>query len=188
MICTSVQKLKWVYVSIVQFTHKQSNTSSWSAQTSILKLHFRSARDFPLVTKYLETLDPSVVKAKSVATLAPLLASLPSLVNDDIVQKIDSEWRMLRNSVTTCFSKDSETTPVKFWIKVRGMTSGDRTPVFPFLAEFMIRLLCLPHSRAAAGRVFSAVNRMKTKTRNRLSTNTIAGLLHTRRLMAESKW
>lgn len=93
---------------------------------------------------------------------------------------------MLRNSLTTLPSDDTEETPVKFWMKVKGIMSGDGTPVFPFLAEFMIRLLCLPHSSAAAERVFSTVNRMKTKTRNRLSTSTVAGLLHTRRLMTDN--
>lgn len=127
------------------------------------------------------------MKANSVATLASLMGSFPFLVYDDILQKIDSEWRMLRNSVTTFLSENSETTPVKFWIKVRGMTSGDGTSVFPFLAKFMIRLICLPYLSAAAERVFSAVNLMKTKTRNRLSTSTIVGLLHIRRLMTERK-
>ena len=63
--------------------------------------------------------------------------------------------------------------------------------VFPFLAEFMIRvirLLCLPHSSAATERVFSAANRIKTKTRNRPSTRTIAGLLHPRCLLTDSKY
>lgn len=148
------------------------------------------SRRFPFrnkVFKNLEALDPSVVKARSVATISPLMSSFPSLVNDDTLQKIDNEWRMLRNSLTTLLSDDTEETPVKFWMKVKGITSGDGTPVFPFLAEFMIRLLCLPHSSAAAERVFSAVNRMKTKTRNRLSTSTMAGLLHTRRLMTDRK-
>lgn len=76
-------------------------------------------------------------------------------------------------------------TPIKFWVEVKKSKTGDGTPLFPDLAEFMLSLLGLPHSSAAAERVFSSINRMKTKTRNRLTTTTISGLLHTRRLMNE---
>ncbi|KAH7965715.1 hypothetical protein HPB49_010032 [Dermacentor silvarum] len=47
-------------------------------------------------------------------------------------------------------------------------------------------MLCLPHSSAAAERELSAVNNLKTKLRNKLSTETMCGLLHTKRLMASS--
>lgn len=50
----------------------------------------------------------------------------------------------------------------------------------------MKNLLTLPHSSATVERVFSSVNRMKTKLRNKLSTETLTGLLHTQRLMSKS--
>ena len=51
------------------------------------------------------------------------------------------------------------------------MKSGDGNSMFPNLSSVMLNLLCLPHSSATVERVFSAVNRMKTKIRNRLSTS-----------------
>lgn len=145
------------------------------------------SKRFPLgdkVFQQLDVLDPKVVKAKSVPSLGPLMNGFPLLVNNETLQKIDSEWRMLRNAVSTFLTDNPDITPIKFWVKVSVMTAGDGTQLFPNLAEFMMSLLSLPHSSAAAERVFSAINRMKTKTRNRLSTNTIVG--HTKRLMTDS--
>lgn len=138
------------------------------------------------VFQLLEALDPKVVEAKSVPSLGPLMNHFPLLVSNETLQKIDTEWRMLRSTVSTILANNPDMTPIKFWVKVSVMTAGDGTQIFPNLAEFMISLLSLPHSSAAAERVFSAVNRMKTKTRNRLSTNTIVGLLHTKRFMNNS--
>ena len=58
--------------------------------------------------------------------------------------------------------------------------------MFPKLSSFMLSLLCLPHSSATVERVFSTVNRMKTKLRNRLSTATLSGMLHAKRLLVSN--
>jgi len=46
------------------------------------------------------------------------------------------------------------------------------------LADFALSVLSLPHANADCERVFSTVNCMKTKLRNRLNTDTINGALH----------
>lgn len=48
------------------------------------------------------------------------------------------------------------------------------------LADFALSVLSLPHANADCERVFSTVNCMKTKLRNRLNTDTINGALHTK--------
>lgn len=48
------------------------------------------------------------------------------------------------------------------------------------LADFALSVLSLPHANADCERVFSTVNCMKTKLRNRLNTETINGALHTK--------
>lgn len=52
--------------------------------------------------------------------------------------------------------------------------------MFPLLAQFAQNLLTLPHSSANVERLFSAINLMKTKIRNRLHTDTLTGLLYTK--------
>lgn len=49
--------------------------------------------------------------------------------------------------------------------------------VFQNLARFVLNILSLPHSNAACERLFSKVNLIKTKTRNRLVTDTINGTI-----------
>lgn len=51
---------------------------------------------------------------------------------------------------------------------------------FNELADFALSVLCLPHSNADCERVFSKVNDIKTKQRNRLITPTINGALLTK--------
>jgi len=56
---------------------------------------------------------------------------------------------------------------------------------FPKLYNFVKLLLSLPHSSACVGRIFSVINLNKTKTRNRLSTETLSGLLHTKQFISK---
>ena len=63
------------------------------------------------------------------------------------------------------------------------MMSGDGNSIYPLLPHFVSCMLCLPHSSAAAERICSAVNNMKIKQRNRLSTKTLIWFLHSKRYM-----
>lgn len=135
------------------------------------------------VFQNLKVLDPLSVKSKSVASLVPLMASFPSLVTDQTLQDIDTEWRLLRNSDMVS-SEMCDLNVTQFWVKVRDTKTGDNEPMYPHLSTLMLNLLCLPHSSATVERVFSSINRMKTKLRNRLSTKTISGLLHTKRIIS----
>ena len=47
-------------------------------------------------------------------------------------------------------------------------------------------LLCLPHANVDVERVFSSVNLIKTKTRNRLHTKTVGTLLKVKRGVAKA--
>ncbi|KAH6935968.1 hypothetical protein HPB50_011870 [Hyalomma asiaticum] len=73
-----------------------------------------------------------------------------------------------------------------FWNTVSQRIKGDGTQEHPLLSAFMKKLLCLPHSTAAVERVFSQINILKTKQRNRLSTDALCGLLHGKRTLAAS--
>lgn len=143
---------------------------------------------FPLsdtTMQNLEALDPSNVKHRSIPSLAPLMAAFPSLVTNETVQAVDTEWRLLQNTDLD-IQAQAGVTPIKFWIGVRDVKSGDNTPLFPHLSQFILSLLILPHSSATVERIFSAINRMKTKYRTRLSSSTITGMLHTKRFLSQN--
>lgn len=54
---------------------------------------------------------------------------------------------------------------------------GAGDPQFNVLCDFMTSLLSLPHANVDVERIFSSVNLIKTKTRNKLHTSTVRALL-----------
>lgn len=130
--------------------------------------------------KRLEAIDPQVVIEKRVPSIAPLAASFPTLLAEEALNKIDSEWRLLRN---TDMNLSADVNAEHFWKRVRDTKQGDGSPMFPVLSEFVGKLLCLPHSSATVERVFSQINLMKTKTRNSLVTQTLDATLHAKRVL-----
>ncbi|KAJ8884215.1 hypothetical protein PR048_016072 [Dryococelus australis] len=67
-----------------------------------------------------------------------------------------------------------------FWKCVMQKKYSDGKLVFLALSEFLWQVLCLPRSSATVVWVFSTINHMKTKIRNKLDTQTVSGLLHKR--------
>ncbi|CAI6358465.1 unnamed protein product [Macrosiphum euphorbiae] len=65
--------------------------------------------------------------------------------------------------------------PDKFWIQIKHLESGQ----FYELAIFALSAMSLPHSNACCERIFSKVNRIKTKSRNKLITDTVAATIMT---------
>ena len=59
--------------------------------------------------------------------------------------------------------------------------------MFSNLSHLVSGLLCRPHSSATAERIFSAVNNLKTKQQNRLSTKTLVGFLHSKQYLVDDK-
>lgn len=62
-----------------------------------------------------------------------------------------------------------EKEPDKFWTLVKELEFGQ----FLELAEFALSVLSLQHANASCERVFSKINYIKTKSRNRLITSTV---------------
>ncbi|RUM29379.1 MAG: hypothetical protein DSY42_06660 [Aquifex sp.] len=132
----------------------------------------------------LKALNPKVVFAKEIPSLINLLQIHSHIATD--IKAIYTEWRLLSNSLGTMVNVNATMKPEEFWSKVGKTQLMDNTPMFPNLSQFMITLLCLPHSSVTVERVFSAINRMKTKTQNRLSTESLIGLLQTKQLFREA--
>lgn len=67
------------------------------------------------------------------------------------------------------------------------MKKGEDSDLFPLLNKFVTLILTLPHSIAATERIFSTINLNKTKTRNRLETETLTGILHSKNILNYQK-
>jgi hypothetical protein len=116
-------------------------------------------------------LNPHVIFNEDRESIMPLATHFPNLVTKNNLQALDLEWRQLRNSNQKICT---------FWLKVENEKYADTTPVYPLLSKFALNLLSLPHSSANVERIFAQVNLLKTKQRNRVSTSTIVGLLHSK--------
>lgn len=147
---------------------------------SVHQIYLRFSFNNKVMTE-LEFLDPKNVMDKKVQSIATICSMFPNLVSPEQFQPMDTEWRLLRNTPLT---SEREINVEEFWKNIRKLERGDGTPMFPLLCNFINALLCLPHSSAMVERVFSEVNLLKTKQRNSLSTDTIVGLLHTKRLLS----
>jgi hypothetical protein len=67
--------------------------------------------------------------------------------------------------------------PEEFWGSLLEVTNGANSPQFQTLGKFMCNLLSLPHANVDVERIFSSVNHIKTRSRNRLQTKTVRALL-----------
>ncbi|KAL3175759.1 hypothetical protein MRX96_000946 [Rhipicephalus microplus] len=171
-------------------THGLNDDQIHNFRLRCLEFFIEAARQiylrFPLKShqlKNLRVLDPKVVMGKTIPSIAPLAVSFPLIVRENEVNELDREWRLLRNMD---LSEHAGLTASQFWHAVSQMRKGDGSQEFPLLSAFMKNILCLPHSSAAVERVFSQVNLLKTKQRNRLSTDALCGLLHAKRTLTDS--
>ena len=168
-----------VTAAIAQNTHGLSRPSLEEFQKRCLNFLVESVsqicKRFPFrnaVFKQLRLIDSKVVLKKSEPSIAPLVSLLPGIIEENKLNEIDNEWRLLRNTdLEVAESIDTE----RLWQTIAEMKKGDGLQMFPQLSYFVSCVFCLPHSSAAAERIFSVVNSMKTKQRNSLSTKTLVG-------------
>lgn len=111
-------------------------------------------------------------------SLVPLLKEVPRICSKDKYQIVDDEWRRL---MFYCFDEDMEEMKKKeidvFWGDLKTMKNGGEEYLFKNLAECVLSILSLPHSNCDSERIFSKINRSKTKGRNRMIVPTTEGLL-----------
>jgi len=109
-------------------------------------------------------------------SLLPFITLFPRIVNEtNQIQLIDDEWRKLisytfaPNILDIIKTKDVD----NFWIYLKS-----HEQLFTNLSEFILTILSLPQSNCACERLFSKVNLIKTKLRNKLMTDTLNGLIN----------
>lgn len=129
-----------------------------------------------LTLKYLSFLNPKEIA--NVESLGPAAENFITLVSD--INELDREWRMFKAKDFGDFNKCNV---IKFWKDNLSTVRGYGYLLYPKLSEFVSLCFILPHSSACVERVFSQINLNKTKTRNRLSTETLCGIPHSKQLI-----
>lgn len=117
--------------------------------------------------EYISFIDP--VNLKEITTIAPLC----SFLNITDLSATDQEYRQLRHH----FKDNIITDPISFWSKVRTFIKADGNLLYGNVLCIVDRVIIYPHSSAVCERSFNVVTQNKTKTRNRLETDSLSSIL-----------
>ena len=149
----------------------------------ILSEEIRKRFDFENPTlSFVSLFNPKTVLQGTVPSIAiEALNLFPELVLD--IEKLNNAWRLLPHLSVLRTHKDDSME--EFWANVFNIVNEKSDPMFPNLIKLVTGILCLPHSSAAAERVFSQLNLFKTKTRNRLLVDTCYSILHAKQLLGK---
>ena len=96
-------------------------------------------------------------------------------LNDEMMSKIDDQYSSIQ------YLKLMNTNnSVEFCAEVHNYQDAGGNNKFEEISEFVLKLLCLPWSKADVEHVFSQINLVKTQVRNRLHLITVNSVLTTR--------
>lgn len=149
-----------------------------------LSAQLKSRFDFEdPVLKFVQVFDPKEAISGHVSSIA-LEANkyFPNLIND--IEKLNSEWRILPDTphLKNYIDLDFE----KFWSIIFNLKDEMDEAMFPHLSHLVKAIICLPHSSAAAERIFSQLFLLKSKVRNRLTIETCSNILHTKEMISNN--
>lgn len=99
----------------------------------------------------------------------------PMKFSSEIIAKADMPW-----SNITLIKWSGTKHTVKFWVEVlQYKDAGNSVPLLE-LATCALTILSLPHSNAEVERIFSQMNLVKNKLKNKMNTDTVNAILHIR--------
>lgn len=108
--------------------------------------------------------------------LAPILHFPPSAIT-----KIEMQWK---NITLVPWNQKEHTS--EFWAEVLNYKDAGGNNPFMELSNFACSMLCLPFPNAEVERVFSQMNLVKTKVRNRMEGNMVNAIVLTRSSLANA--
>ncbi|KAJ8912030.1 hypothetical protein NQ315_000523 [Exocentrus adspersus] len=127
------------------------------------------------VLKFVSNFEPKVALSGKIGSIVvDALQFFPAFVVDP--ERLNTEWRLLAD--LSELTEYAEYSFQDFWNKVFNVKNEADTYMFPNISRLVKGLFSLPHSSASAERVFSQLNLLKTKCRNRLDVSTCESILH----------
>ena len=145
-------------------------------------LRFPFNSEYQKLLAQMNIVDPANFKANRPPSAAPLAALFDPILID--IEILDREWRLLRND--SYVQKQQSDDYFDFWNGVSKILNGDGSLKYGIVFNLIKLIAILPHSSAAVERTFSEINLNKTKLRNGLETDSINGILHTKRLFKDA--
>lgn len=108
-------------------------------------------------------------------SLSDLALEFPRIFSGNY-QQLDDEWRNIENVVIPEAMRQIRN-PEHFFKELSTLTDEFGDLYFTVLPLFALTILSLPTSNADVERIFSKVNLIKTKQRNKISTSTLTSLI-----------
>ncbi|XP_062550541.1 uncharacterized protein LOC134215347 [Armigeres subalbatus] len=130
--------------------------------------------------KSVSILTPSAIISGKGVSLSTVLKHFPTVILTNEWQNIDNEFNEIKCLDFKALGLSEHTNDEEFWLKIFDIQTNDGKIKFPLMAKLMKAILSLPHSSAAAERIFSAQNLNKTKLRNKLRNKSMVGILRTK--------
>lgn len=101
---------------------------------------------------------------------------------------IETQWNKLTTVTWKIYLDESELNDThKFWPKVYNFKDAGGNYAFKELSEFVLKILSFPSSNAVVERVFSIMNTIKTKSRNRIDPKMLDALLRIKCTLISTK-
>lgn len=113
-------------------------------------------------------------------TLIPLLREMAKPAH--MIEKIETQWQNLH-----CINWPKANNTLNFWTAVYTYENSGFENPYKELATFVLSLLTLPFSNAEVERLFSQMNLIKTKTRNRMQNELLNGIILVRSELKRSQ-
>lgn len=143
----------------------------------IKQIKLRLPNNLGLLIK-LKNLSPSqaVNPTNCEQSILPLVIEFKHFIKD--VDRCLSEWKMLSTEpILISFVTESPTNIIDFWFRVYGLQNSYNEPKYPNISKFALTLLTIPLSNASIERIFSQMNIVKNKIRNKLLVSTTESIL-----------
>lgn len=131
------------------------------------------------VISNMEIIDPVKMSVQAYGSIAPLAKNFPNICSD--LRGLDFEYRQIINLPIPRSTKIDV-----FWMDVFQMKNGANKIMFPKISKFVKAMFSLPHSTAEVERVFSKLNLIKTRLRNRLHVDTCEAILLSKGLLQDA--
>ena len=118
----------------------------------------------------------TIALSQSKPPITPLALHFKHVLND--ISSIEVEWNSLKQFVK--FPENCLGSVVEFWTGVSLLTDADNKQRFGNISQLALSLFSLPFSNATVERLFSLMNIVHSKLRNRLLVSSVESILQIR--------
>lgn len=159
------------------------NTIEYKAQLFIKSLLFELVKRLPdnlELFRQLKLFSPKQC-LNQLHTTINNLPFIHQFLEKSIFPKIEVQWKKILNITWSSYMTEKELdNSYTFWTKLYFFKDAGGSFFFRELSEFVLKVLCLPSSNAVVERVFSIMNAIKTKSRNKINFEMLDSLLRIR--------